>query len=122
MNKIEAIIQPSRLDAVEQALAAIGVQGMTVSRVEGFGRQRGHSVIFRGFGSAAQFLAKLKLEIVVPDEFTETVVERIVQAARTGSVGDGKIFVLPVTQAVRVRTGECDLEAVRFESPAVLIH
>ena len=106
MKKIEAIIKPFKLDDAKQALGEIGVQGLSVSEIKGFGRQKGHSELYRGAEYVVDFLPKLKLEVVVPDEAVEKVTVALTQAARTGKIGDGKIFVLPVEEAVRIRTGE----------------
>lgn len=106
MKKVEAIIKPFKLDDAKQALSEIGVQGLTVSEVRGFGRQKGHSELYRGAEYVVDFLPKLKLEIVVPDEAVEKVTLALSDAARTGKIGDGKIFVLPLDEAVRIRTGE----------------
>ncbi len=106
MKLIMAIIQPHRLDAVREALSELGVHGMTVSEVRGFGRQRGHTEIYRGAEYAIHYVPKVKLEIVVDDAMVERTMETVCEAARTGHIGDGKIFVLPVEQSVRVRTGE----------------
>ncbi len=112
MKFITAIIKPFKLDDVRQAVAEIGVQGMTVSEVKGFGRQRGHTEIYRGAEYAVEFVPKTKLEIAVPDTLAERVVEAIIQAARTGKMGDGKIFVFDLAQVVRIRTGEQDVSAI----------
>ena len=112
MKKIEAIIKPFRLEEVKEALAAIGVQGMTVSEVKGFGRQKGHTEIYRGSEYTVDFLPKMKIEIVVADSQTEPAVEAITRAAKTGKIGDGKVFVLPVESAVRIRTEETGEQAV----------
>ncbi len=106
MKKVEAIIKPFKLDDAKEALGEIGVQGMSVSEVKGFGRQKGHSELYRGAEYVVDFLPKLKLEIVVPDELLEKVTLALSESARTGKIGDGKIFVLPVEEAVRIRTGE----------------
>jgi nitrogen regulatory protein P-II 1 len=106
MKKIEAIIKPFRLNDVKDALAAVGVQGMTVSEVKGFGRQKGHTEIYRGSEYAVDFLPKIKLEIVLADDQIDGAVQAIIGAAKTGKIGDGKIFVLPVAEAVRIRTEE----------------
>ena len=106
MRKIEAIIKPFKLDEVKEALNGIGVQGMTVSEVKGFGRQKGHTELYRGAEYVVDFLPKIKLEIAIPDEMVDKVVQAIVEAANTGRIGDGKIFVLPLEEAVRIRTGE----------------
>ena len=106
MKKVEAIIKPFKLEDVKDALAEIGITGMTVSEVKGYGRQKGHSELYRGAEYVVDFLPKIKLEIVAEDEMVEKLVEAITNAARTGKVGDGKIFILPVDDAVRIRTGE----------------
>ncbi len=106
MKKIEAIIKPFKLEEVKDALTEIGVQGLTVSEVKGFGRQKGHTELYRGAEYVVDFIPKIKIEVVVPDNVVEKVVETIVSAARTGRIGDGKVFVLPVEDAVRIRTGE----------------
>ena len=106
MRKIEAIIKPFKLDEVKEALSGVGVQGITVSEVKGFGRQRGHTELYRGAEYVVDFLPKVKLEIIVSDEHVAKVVETIEKAARTGRIGDGKIFVLPIDEVVRIRTGE----------------
>jgi nitrogen regulatory protein P-II 1 len=112
MKKIEAIIKPFRLEEVKEALASIGVQGMTVSEVKGFGRQKGHTEIYRGSEYTVDFLPKMKIEIVVADASVTAAVEAIVRAAKTGKIGDGKVFVLPVETAVRIRTDETGEQAV----------
>lgn len=112
MKKIEAIIKPFKLNEVKDALNEIGVQGMTVTEVEGFGRQKGYVEVYRGKEYEVRFLPKTKVEIVIPDSMTETVVSTIIEKAKTGSVGDGKIFVLPVAEVVRIRTGETGEEAI----------
>ncbi|UOO80836.1 P-II family nitrogen regulator [Uruburuella testudinis] len=106
MKKIEAIIKPFKLDDVREALTEIGITGMTVSEVKGFGRQKGHTEIYRGAEYAVDFLPKVKLELVLSDADVDRAIEVIVEAARSGKIGDGKIFVLPVEEAVRIRTGE----------------
>ena len=106
MKKIEAIIKPFKLDDVKEALSAIGVDGLTVTEVKGFGRQKGHTELYRGAEYVVDFLPKIKLEIVVTADLVEKVIESIVSAANTGKIGDGKIFVLPLEEAVRIRTGE----------------
>ncbi|GBD26137.1 MAG: P-II family nitrogen regulator [Candidatus Binatia bacterium] len=106
MKKVEAIIKPFKLDEVKEALSAVGVQGITVSEVKGFGRQKGHTELYRGAEYVVDFLPKVKLEIIVKDEMVSQVVETIMKAAKTGRIGDGKIFVLPVEEVVRIRTGE----------------
>ena len=112
MKKIEAIIKPFKLDDVKEALNEIGVQGMTISEVKGYGRQKGHKEIYRGAEYVVDFIPKIKLEIVVPAEMTDQVVDTIQKSANTGKLGDGKIFVVPVDQAIRVRTGERGKEAI----------
>ena len=106
MKKIEAIIKPHKLDEVKEKLNEMGVTGMTITEVRGFGRQRGHKEIYRGAEYHIDFIPKIKLEIVLDDAMTEKVIEVISESARTGSIGDGKIFVIPVEEAVRIRTGE----------------
>ncbi|MCC6398044.1 MAG: P-II family nitrogen regulator [Bacteroidetes bacterium] len=106
MKKIEAIIRPFRIDDVREALAEIGVRGMTLTEVKGYGRQKGHTELYRGSEYQIDFLPKIKLEVVVPDNLEEQVVDAIVRTAKTGQVGDGKIFISNVEDAVRVRTGE----------------
>ena len=106
MKKIEAIIKPFKLEEVKDALTEIGVHGLTVSEVKGFGRQKGHTELYRGAEYVVDFIPKVKIEVVVPDSLAEKVVETIVNAARTGRIGDGKVFVIPVEEAVRIRTGE----------------
>jgi len=112
MRKVEAIIKPFKLDEVKEALSAIGIQGMTVTEVKGFGRQKGHTELYRGAEYVVDFLPKIKLEITVSDDMAQKVVEVIVEAANTGRIGDGKIFVLPLDEAVRIRTGERGPDAV----------
>jgi nitrogen regulatory protein P-II 1 len=112
MKKVEAIIKPFKLDDVKEALSSIGVQGMTVTEVKGFGRQKGHKEIYRGAEYLVDFLPKIKMEMVVHSELVDQVIEKIVAAARTGTIGDGKIFVTPVEAAVRIRTGDRDLDAI----------
>jgi nitrogen regulatory protein P-II 1 len=112
MQKVEAIIKPFKLDEVKEALNAIGIQGITVSEVKGFGRQKGHTELYRGAEYVVDFLPKIKLEIVVPDDLVPKVVEAIKSAANTGRIGDGKIFVLPVIEAVRIRTGDRGEDAI----------
>ena len=106
MKKIEAIIKPYKVDQVKQALAEAGIEGMTVSEVKGFGRQKGHTELYRGAEYVVDFLPKVKVEILVGDDKVEQVIDTIVAAARSGQIGDGKIFVVPVNEAVRIRTGE----------------
>ena len=112
MRKIEAIIKPFKLDEVKEALHGIGIQGMTVTEVKGFGRQKGHTELYRGAEYVVDFLPKIKIEIAVTDEMCDKAVQAIVEAANTGRIGDGKIFVLPVEEAVRIRTGERGSDAV----------
>ncbi|HAN46114.1 MAG TPA: transcriptional regulator [Cyanobacteria bacterium UBA8156] len=112
MKKIEAIIRPFKLDEVKIALVNAGIVGMTVSEVRGFGRQKGQTERYRGSEYTVEFLQKLRLDIVVEDDRVDMVVEKIVQAARTGEIGDGKIFVSPVERVVRIRTGETNDEAI----------
>jgi len=106
VKKVEAIIKPHKLDEVKSALMAVGIQGMTVSEVKGFGRQKGHKELYRGAEYYVEFLPKVKIEMVVLEENLEKVVKTIVKAAATGQIGDGKIFVAPVEEAIRIRTGE----------------
>ena len=113
MKKIEAIIKPFKLDDVKARLAAVGVKGITVSEVKGHGRQRGHTEFYRGAEYSVDFIPKVKLELVVEDEAVTRVVEAIETAARTGTIGDGKIFVVPLGDAIRIRTGEHGAGAVR---------
>ena len=112
MKKVEAIIRPFKLDEVKIALVNAGIVGMTVSEVRGFGRQKGQTERYRGSEYTVEFLQKLKVEIVVEDNQVDMVVEKVIAAARTGEIGDGKIFISPVDQIVRIRTGEKNLEAV----------
>jgi nitrogen regulatory protein P-II 1 len=112
MKKIEAVIKPFKLDDVKEALNGIGIKGMTITEVKGYGRQKGHTEIYRGAEYIIDFLPKLKIEIIVRSEQVDQVLDTIVKAARTGKIGDGKIFVLPVEQVIRVRTGERDQEAI----------
>ena len=106
MKKIEAIIKPFKLDDVREALTEIGITGMTVSEVKGFGRQKGHTEIYRGAEYAVDFLPKVKVELVLADEDVERAIDVIIETARSGKIGDGKIFIIPVEEAVRIRTGE----------------
>ena len=112
MKKIEAIIKPFKLDDVREALTELGITGMTVSEVKGFGRQRGHTEVYRGAEYAVDFLPKVKIEVVLPDEQIERTVEVIIEAARSGKIGDCKIFVLPVEEVIRIRTGETGETAI----------
>lgn len=112
MKKIDAIIKPFKLDDVREALADVGITGMTVTEVKGFGRQKGHTELYRGAEYMVDFLPKVKLEIVVPDDLVNISIDAIVNTAQTGKIGDGKIFVYDVSQVVRIRTGEQDEEAI----------
>jgi len=112
MKKVEAIIKPFKLDEVKEALSSIGVQGLTVSEVKGFGRQKGHTELYRGAEYVVDFLPKVKVEIIVSDELAVQVVETIERAARTGRIGDGKIFVMAMEEVVRIRTGERGINAL----------
>jgi nitrogen regulatory protein P-II 1 len=112
LKKVEAIIKPFKLDEVKEALTRAGIQGMTVSEVRGFGRQKGHSELYRGAEYILDFLPKIKIELLLDDEPAVRAAEIIAGAARTGRIGDGKIFVLPVEDAVRIRTGERGIEAI----------
>jgi nitrogen regulatory protein P-II 2 len=112
MKLVTAIIKPFKLDEVRKAVSDIGVQGVTVTEVRGFGRQRGHTEIYRGAEYAIEFVPKTKIEIAVDDALLDLVIEAIIKAARTGKVGDGKIFVFDLTQVVRIRTGERDASAI----------
>jgi nitrogen regulatory protein P-II 1 len=112
MKKIECIIKPFKLDEVKEALSEVGIKGITVSEVKGFGRQKGHTELYRGAEYVVDFIPKIKMEIVVSDELVAKVVDTISETARTGRIGDGKIFVLPVDEAIRIRTGERGEDAV----------
>ena len=112
MKKVEAIIKPFKLEEVKEALAEVGVQGMTVTEVKGFGRQKGHTEIYRGSEYTVDFLPKVKLEVVVNDEEASSVAEAIVKSANTGKIGDGKVFISAVEEAIRIRTGETGGDAV----------
>jgi len=112
MKKIEAIIKPFKLEEVKEALSEIGVEGMTVTEVKGFGRQKGHTEIYRGSEYTVDFLPKIKVDVVVSDAIAESAVRAIVQAAKTGKIGDGKVFLLPMEEAVRIRTEEVGDEAL----------
>jgi nitrogen regulatory protein P-II 1 len=112
MKKVEAIIKPFKLDEVKEALGGIGIQGITVSEVKGFGRQKGHTELYRGAEYVVDFLPKVKLEIVVKDDMVTQVIDAITNAAKTGRIGDGTIFVLPMEEAIRIRTGERGQDAV----------
>jgi nitrogen regulatory protein P-II 1 len=112
VKKVEAIIKPFKLDDVKEALTGIGVVGMTVTEVRGFGRQKGHTELYRGSEYTVDFLPKVKIEVVVGDHLVDKVVSTITGAAKTGSIGDGKVFVLPIDEAIRIRTGETGESAV----------
>jgi nitrogen regulatory protein P-II 1 len=112
MRKLEAIVKPFKLDEVKEALQGVGIQGMTVTEVKGFGRQKGHTELYRGAEYVVDFLPKIKIEVIVADEMVEAAVEAVVSAANSGRIGDGKIFVLPVEDAIRIRTGEHGPDAV----------
>ena len=112
MKKIEAVIKPFKLDDVKDALHEVGVSGITVTEVKGFGRQNGHTELYRGAEYVIDFLPKVKIEVVVEDSLTENVVEAITNAARTGRIGDGKIFVMDIDQAIRIRTGDRGPDAI----------
>ncbi|HTT11069.1 MAG TPA: P-II family nitrogen regulator [Burkholderiaceae bacterium] len=112
MKQVTAIIKPHKLDDVRQALSALGVEGMTVTEVKGFGRQKGHTEIYRGAEYTVNLLPKIKLEVAIKDALVEQAIEAIAKAARTGKIGDGKVFVFDLEQAVRIRTGESDIEAL----------
>jgi nitrogen regulatory protein PII len=112
MKKIEAIIRPHLLESVKDALQALGVQGMTISEVKGFGRQKGHTEVYRGSEYKVEFVPKIKVEVVVDDDVLEGAVDAISKTSRTGKFGDGKIFVFPVEEAIRIRTGEHGVNAV----------
>jgi nitrogen regulatory protein P-II 1 len=112
MKKIDAVVKPFKLDEVREALSEIGVSGLTVTEVKGFGRQKGHTELYRGAEYVVDFLPKVKIEIVVTDDIVEQAIEAIIKAARTGKIGDGKIFVTSVEQVVRIRTGEINEAAI----------
>ncbi len=112
MKKITAMIKPFKLDDVREALSSIGIQGMTITEVKGFGRQKGHTEVYRGAEYSVDFLPKIQIDIVVGEHLIEQVVESIIEAARTGKVGDGKIFITPVEEVIRIRTGETGETAV----------
>ena len=112
MKKIEAIIKPFKLDEVKDALNGIGIKGMTVSEVKGYGRQKGHTEIYRGAEYVVDFIPKIRLDIIVEDDMVDQVINTIIDKARTGKIGDGKIFVTPVERVIRIRTGEEDDNAV----------
>ncbi|WP_118845938.1 nitrogen regulatory protein P-II [Haemophilus haemolyticus] len=112
MKKIEAMIKPFKLDDVRESLSDIGISGMTITEVRGFGRQKGHTELYRGAEYVVDFLPKVKLEVVVPDELVDQCIEAIIETAQTGKIGDGKIFVYNVERAIRIRTGEENEEAI----------
>lgn len=112
MKLVMAVIKPSKLDEVREALTALGIAGMTVSEVKGFGRQKGHTEIYRGAEYEINFVPKIKIELVIPDDLAESAVSTIREVANTDNIGDGKIFVLEVVQAIRIRTGETDIQAL----------
>jgi nitrogen regulatory protein P-II 1 len=112
MKKVEAIIKPFKLEEVKESLNALGIQGMTVSEVKGFGRQKGHTELYRGAEYIVDFLPKVKIEVVVKDEILAKVLDAVTDAAKTGRIGDGKIFVIPVEDTIRIRTGETGEEAI----------
>lgn len=112
MKQITAIIKPFKLDEVREALASVGVAGLTVTEVKGFGRQKGHTELYRGAEYVVDFLPKLKIEVVVSDDDVDAVIDAVVKAAKTGRIGDGKIFVSPVEQVIRIRTGETNEDAI----------
>ncbi len=112
MKKIEAIIKPFKLEEVKEALAEVGVEGMTITEVKGFGRQKGHTEIYRGSEYTVDFLPKIKIETVVADDIVQRAVDAIIKAAKTGKIGDGKVFILPVGEAIRIRTEEKNESAV----------
>jgi len=112
LKKIEAIIKPFKLDDVKDALSEIGIQGITVNEVKGFGRQKGHTELYRGAEYVVDFLPKIKMEIVVADDMVDKVIEAIVESAKTGRIGDGKIFVTSIEEAIRIRTGERGEQAI----------
>ncbi|HRA81483.1 MAG TPA: P-II family nitrogen regulator, partial [Thauera sp.] len=111
-KKIEAIVKPFKLDEVRESLSEVGITGLTVTEVKGFGRQKGHTELYRGAEYVVDFLPKIKVEVVVTDDLVESAVEAIVKAAHTGKIGDGKIFVMPVEQVIRIRTGEINEAAI----------
>ena len=112
MKKIEAIIKPFKLDEVKEALQEVGLQGITVTEAKGFGRQKGHAELYRGAEYIVDFLPKVKIEVAVPDEVVERAIEAVEKSARTGKIGDGKIFVAPIEQVIRIRTGETGGDAL----------
>ena len=112
MKQIEAIIKPFKLDEVKEELTKVGIQGMTVTEVKSFGRQKGHTELYRGAEYSVDFLPKVKIQILVPDDKVKQVVDTVVKAARTGKIGDGKIFIVPVEEVIRIRTGEKGPDAI----------
>jgi len=112
VKKIECVIKPFKLEEVKEALSELGITGMTVSEVKGFGRQKGHTELYRGSEYTVDFLPKVKLEIVLPDDLVDKAVQTIIGAAKTGNIGDGKIFVYPIQEAIRIRTGETGEKAI----------
>ncbi|KMN35022.1 MULTISPECIES: P-II family nitrogen regulator [Chromobacterium] len=112
MKKVEAVIKPFKLDEVREALSELGINGLTVTEVKGFGRQKGHTELYRGAEYVVDFLPKVKVEVILPDDLVDRAIETIVATARTGKIGDGKIFVTPVEQVVRIRTGETNEQAI----------
>lgn len=112
MKKVEAIIQPFKLNDVKEKLSELGIRGITVTEVKGFGRQKGHKELYRGSEYVVDFLPKVKIEIVLPDDLAQKAVELIAQVAKTGSIGDGKIFIIPVEEVIRIRTGEKGPDAI----------
>ncbi len=112
MKKIEAIVKPFKLDEVREALSEVGITGLTVTEVKGFGRQKGHTELYRGAEYVVDFLPKIKVEVVVTDDLVDAAVEAIVKAAHTGKIGDGKIFIMAVEQVIRIRTGETNEAAI----------
>ncbi len=112
MKKVEAVIKPFKLDNVKEGLMELGIKGLTISEVKGYGRQKGHTEIYRGAEYVVDFLPKVKIEVVVEDELVDQVVERIIETAKTGKIGDGKIFVIPIEDAIRIRTGERGKDAI----------
>lgn len=112
MKKVECIIQPGRLDEVREGLTEIGISGLTVTEVKGYGRQKGHTELYRGSEYTIDFIPKVKLEIVVSEDLVDQIIEKVIEKARTGRIGDGKIFVIPIEDVVRVRTGERGKEAI----------
>ena len=112
MKQIDAIIKPFKLDEVKEALTKVGIQGMTITEVKGFGRQKGHTELYRGAEYSVDFLPKVKIQILVPDDKASQVVDTILQTARTGKIGDGKIFITPVEEVIRIRTGEKGADAI----------